>query len=362
MSEELVKKAEEYRKAGNFAKAATIYRTAAEKAETIQEKTSYFEEAINAAKDAEKYDWALDYIQTSIKICEEGGISSETFLISGINLLQNHIIPKISGKEQLAETYSLLSDFALKAEHPSTNDILYQAGKAWRIAGKETLEDASLLGGRNKAEAGIKTLSKAMEYFQRLQLPDEVVDTLIEGGEGLIYRQEDEMAMKLFQQASMVPNANNERTARLIGQKLTEKAQEILSKTRRKEEVTKRGDFFFEQAYDFFLSGNAVENALDSALKHLKYTLDRPERAFQLFNKVVQQAQDSNLPNYIQNIALIAMKHGEGLLFQQLHPKKASDSFKTNPGTLFLDKAAEYARSINDTQILSQIANIYVKF
>ncbi|MFX0064102.1 MAG: hypothetical protein ACFFC7_18175, partial [Candidatus Hermodarchaeota archaeon] len=364
MSEELVKKAIEYRKTGNFGKAATIYRTAAEKAETIQEKASYYEEAINAAKDAEKYDLALDYIQTIIKISEEGGISSEIFLNSGINLLQNHIIPKISGKEQIAETYSLLSEFASKAKHPSTNDFLYQAGKAWRIAGKETLEDTSLLGGRGKtrSEAGIKSLSKAIEYFQRLKLPDEVVDTLIEGAGGFIHRQEDQRAMTLFQQAIMVPNANSERTARLMGQKLTEKAQEILSKTRRKEEVTKRGDFFFEQAYDIFLKGNAVENALDSALKHLKYTLDQPERAFHLFNKMVQQAQDSNLPKYVQNVALIAMKHGEGLLLQQLHPKKASDSFKTNPGTLFLDKAVEYARSINDIQILSQIANIYVKF
>ncbi|MFX1253088.1 MAG: hypothetical protein ACFFCZ_15890 [Promethearchaeota archaeon] len=364
MSEELVKKAKEYRKAGNFAKSATIFRAAAEKTDSIQEKASYFEEAINAAKDAEKYDLALDYIQTIIKISEEGGVSSEGFLVSGINLLQNHIIPKISVKEQLAEMYSLLSDFALKAEHPSTNDILYQAGKAWKIAGKETLEDTSLLGGRGKtrSEAGIKALSKAIEYFQRLQLPDEVVDTLIEGAGGFIHRQEDQRAMTLFQQAIMVPNSNKERTAKLIGQKLTEKAQEILSKTRRKEEITKRGDFFFEQAYDVFLKGNATENALESALKHLKYTLDRPERAFQLFDKVVQQAQDSNLPSYVQTVGLIAMKHGEGLLLQQLQSKKATESFKMNPGTLFLDKADQYARSINDTQILSQIASIYVKF
>ncbi|MFX0092299.1 MAG: hypothetical protein ACFFBD_11100, partial [Candidatus Hodarchaeota archaeon] len=147
-----------------------------------------------------------------------------------------------------------------------------------------------------------------------------------------------------------------------ISQKLTEIMHEVVSKIKGKEEAFKRGDLLFEQAYQFLIQGNDIVQALDSALEHIRYSLNRSDVVFQLFTKVIQQAQRSGLKNYIQEIMNIAMQHGKALLMQPLQTQKALDPFNTNPGVPFLDKAVEYAQIIEDETLPLQIANIYLNF
>ncbi|MFX0091027.1 MAG: hypothetical protein ACFFBD_04625, partial [Candidatus Hodarchaeota archaeon] len=220
MSQNLTKKAEELEKLGNLAKAAQIYCAVAEKSKSSEEQLFYLRKAIDTAKKGENYLLVFEFLKTFAKLFENKEIQEQDFLNNGIELVQTHILPSISENEKKAEVYTLLNNFALKAQLSSAEEFLYQAGKAWRATGKELIETASPLTGRGKIERGIKAFLEAEEIFRYLQLPNEVVETLIEEAMGLFQRQEDQKAMELIQQALDVPNTNVEHTALIIGQSL----------------------------------------------------------------------------------------------------------------------------------------------